>query len=278
MPIPQQIFTVPGKFLPPPREVIIEQEEEDEAPQEIIIERWLAYPKQQRKVVFESSNGQQQDYIVTEADDDTLKNHLKRLGMSEHDLQKINWDSFDLDHSKLDANTKRNLIYQSAPIIQPQQQQLTAKNIFIDWEYDSSAANSPREHLGYSQQAVDIGGSLGSSERHSNSNNSSSIDNDNSKQGYDHHYYDKNVTNFNSRNVKFLGIETVDPLEYAQRHGSELIDPSKFPEYFKSLKLPMSLVGEEHLLAANRNSVLSFDFTGDVEALDLVSDKNLYKF
>ena len=261
LPIPQQTITIPGKLIaPPPRQIIIEQEEEydeNEPPHEIIIERWLAYPKQQRKVIFEKPGGAQGDYqMVTEADDDTLKSQLKRLGMSEADLQRIDWESFDAN--TLDPNTKRNIIYQSAPSIQPA---LTPRNIFIDWEYDAS-------NVHYAEEPIDAGNTYVSSDRRSNGESRSVT----------YEQYAKSLVNLNGANVKFLGVEEADPHEYVRKHAAELIEPSKMPDYFKAIQVPEGLVGEKVELAADRNNRLSFDFTGDVDALNLVSDKNLYKF
>lgn len=199
--------------------------------------------------------------MVTVADDDTLKNHLKRLGMSEVDLQKIDWESFD-SNTNLDPQTKRNIIYQSAPSIQPV---VTPKNIFIDWEYDPAYQQS-----NYAEEPIDIGRTLVSNERHHNGN------------GFSCNVYEqyaKSLSNINAANVKFLGIEEVDPYEYVKKHSTELIESSNLPDYFKTLQLPTNVVGEKVELAADKNNDrFSFDFTGDVDALDLVSDKNLYKF
>ena len=267
LPIPQQTITIPGKLLaPPPREIIVEQEEyddEDEGPQEIIIERWLAYPKQQRKVIFESANGDgSQLQMVTTADDDTLKSHLKRLGMSEADLQKIDWDSFD-SNSNLDPQTKRNIIYQSAPSIQPV---ITPANIFIDWEFDST----PPANTNYADERA----TLTSSDTRSNFTNKSD---GSSKISYENNFA-RSVSNLQGANVRFLGVEEADPFEYVRQHSNELIDSAKLPEYFRSIQVPASIVGEQVELAADRSNRCSFDFTGDVDALNLVSDKNLYKF
>jgi hypothetical protein len=198
--------------------------------------------------------------MVTVADDDTLKNHLKRLGMSEVDLQKIDWESFD-SHNNLDPQSKRNIIYQSAPSIQPAQVQ-APQNIFIDWEYDQQGY----QHTHYAEEPIDVGGTSVSSERRMNGGNF-------------YESYAKSMSNINTANVKFLGIEEVDPYEYVQKHSTELIDSSNLPDYFKTLQLPANLVGEKVELAADKaNDRFSVDFTGDVAALDLVTDKNLYKF
>ena len=50
-PVPTQTITIPGKILdPPPRQIIVERLN---TPQDIIIERWLSYPKQNRKVIYQ---------------------------------------------------------------------------------------------------------------------------------------------------------------------------------------------------------------------------------
>ena len=52
--IPEQTITIPGRVVQRPRRVIVEQfAPKPPKPQPIIIERWLAYPKQTREVIYE---------------------------------------------------------------------------------------------------------------------------------------------------------------------------------------------------------------------------------
>ena len=56
-PIPQKIITIPGKVIPAKRPIILEKiESKSTKPQMIIIERWLPYPEQKRRVVYENIN------------------------------------------------------------------------------------------------------------------------------------------------------------------------------------------------------------------------------
>jgi hypothetical protein len=52
--IPPQVIHIPGKVVQRPRRVIVEQfAAKPPKPAPIIVERWLAYPKQTREVIFE---------------------------------------------------------------------------------------------------------------------------------------------------------------------------------------------------------------------------------
>ena len=72
--------------------------------------------------------------------------------------------------------------------------------------------------------------------------------------------------------VNFLGVETMDPNEYAQKHLSELVESHLIPE----LSAEIDVGPEKELLAANmakRNESDEFIYTGDLQALQLI-DKN----
>ena len=71
------------------------------------------------------------------------------------------------------------------------------------------------------------------------------------------------TTNINKQ-VKFLGVETADPVEYTARHSSELIESHKLPMLVNDYKTP-----QEEVLASNMASS-EFILTGDVDALKLV--------
>ena len=77
--------------------------------------------------------------------------------------------------------------------------------------------------------------------------------------------------NFNKQ-VQFLGVETADPIEYANRHLNELIDASKLPQLVNEYKTP-----QEEVLATNSTSN-EFILTGDVDALKLVNSDELNKY
>lgn len=90
--IPQQIITIPSKFIePPPRKVIIERMPElPPKPQSIIIEKWLPYENQKRRVIFEPAIfGQKNDVknlvIKWNVPNPVVDREIKYLGVENAD-------------------------------------------------------------------------------------------------------------------------------------------------------------------------------------------------
>lgn len=78
-------------------------------------------------------------------------------------------------------------------------------------------------------------------------------------------------TNLNKQ-VKFLGVETADPIEYTNHYSNELIDSHKLPHLVNEYKTP-----QEEVLASNSTSN-EFILTGDIDALKLVNREELNKY
>ena len=78
-------------------------------------------------------------------------------------------------------------------------------------------------------------------------------------------------TNINKQ-IKFLGVETADPIEYTNLHSNELIDSHKLPQLVNEYKTP-----QEEVLASNLTQS-EFILTGDLDALKLVNRDELNKY
>lgn len=75
-------------------------------------------------------------------------------------------------------------------------------------------------------------------------------------------------TNINKQ-IKFLGVETADPIEYTHLHSTELIDSHKLPQLVNEYKTP-----QEEVLASNLTQS-EFILTGDLGELILL---NIFTF
>jgi hypothetical protein len=75
-------------------------------------------------------------------------------------------------------------------------------------------------------------------------------------------------TNVNKK-IQFLGVEEVSPIEYANKHMTELIDAHKLPQLVNEYKTP-----QEEVLASNLTQNEPYILTGDVDALKLVTNQN----
>ena len=72
-----------------------------------------------------------------------------------------------------------------------------------------------------------------------------------------------------NKQIKFLGVETADPIEYTHLHSTELIDSHKLPQLVNEYKTP-----QEEVLASNLTQS-EFILTGDLGELILL---NIFTF
>ena len=72
-----------------------------------------------------------------------------------------------------------------------------------------------------------------------------------------------------NKKIQFLGVEEVSPIEYTNKHMTELIDAQKLPQLVNEYKTP-----QEEVLASNLTQNEPYILTGDVDALKLVTNQN----
>ena len=78
-----------------------------------------------------------------------------------------------------------------------------------------------------------------------------------------------------TQKINYLGVETVDPVEYERKHGDSLVEQSQLAAFINDLNIEVP--SGERLASTTNSQQLNkaeFVFTGDVKALELLEGRN----
>jgi hypothetical protein len=93
-----------------------------------------------------------------------------------------------------------------------------------------------------------------------------------------------NTSNAVTQKINYLGVETVDPNEYIQKHGDSLVEQSQLAAFINELDIKVPNGERLATMTTDTNTSIpihhqhqykaeDFIFTGDVKALDLLDSK-----
>jgi hypothetical protein len=76
-----------------------------------------------------------------------------------------------------------------------------------------------------------------------------------------------------AQKINYLGVETVDPVEYERKHGDSLVEQSQLASFINDLNIQVP--NGERLATTNSRQIQKdeFVFTGDVKALELLEGR-----
>lgn len=142
---------------------------------------------------------------------------------------------------------KRNIVYEKSAHSHESITYKSQPNVIIDWEATSHLVEENQTHR---------------------SPHSVFVDWENTDQDIDVSAISGNY----NKQVTFLGVETADPIVYANIHSNELIDSHKMPRLVNEFKAP-----HDEMFASNLGPN-EYILTGDVDALALVNREELDKY